>query len=51
MARPLTIAGVAVRGFGGLTFDDPDVWLPIASHPSFIRGSTLLTTSRPKERA
>ena len=28
--RPVTIAGVAVRGFGGLTFDDPDVWLPIA---------------------
>jgi predicted permease len=45
---PVTIAGVAVRGFGGLTFDDPDVWLPIASLPSFIQGSTLLTDFSPE---
>jgi len=46
--RPVTIAGVAARGFGGLTFDDPDVWLPIASHPTFIQGSTLLDDFSPE---
>ena len=49
--RPVTIAGVAVRGFGGLTFDDPDVWLPIASHPLFVRGSTLLDDFSPEGEA
>ena len=29
--------------FGGLTLDDPDVWLPLSRHPDFVRGSRLLT--------
>jgi predicted permease len=49
--RPVTVAGVAVRGFGGLTFDDPDVWLPITSHPTFVRGSTLLDDFSPEGEA
>lgn len=38
------VVGVASREFGGLTLDDPDVWIPISRHPDFVRGSRLLTT-------
>ena len=41
--RPVAVIGVAAAGFGGLTMDDPDVWLPITRHPYFVKGSRLLT--------
>jgi predicted permease len=41
--RPVAVIGVVAGGFGGLTMDDPDVWLPIARHAYFVRGSRLLT--------
>ncbi|MEO8075840.1 MAG: ABC transporter permease [Acidobacteriota bacterium] len=41
--RPATIIGVVSESFGGLTLDDPDVWVPLSRHPDLIRGSTLLT--------
>jgi predicted permease len=39
----VTVIGVASAEFGGLTLDDPDVWLPITRHPRFVKGSRLLS--------
>jgi len=41
--KPAAVIGVASHEFGGLTLDDPDVWLPIAHHPYFVNGSRLLS--------
>jgi predicted permease len=40
---PVTVIGVASEEFGGLTLDDPDVWLPITRHPNVVKGSRLLS--------
>lgn len=41
--KPLTVVGVAVKQFSGLTLDSPDLWLPIRQQPYFVPGSQLLT--------
>jgi predicted permease len=41
--KPATVIGVASGDFGGLSMDEPDVWLPITQEPYFITGSHLLT--------
>ena len=38
------VVGVASPAFGGLTFDDPDLWIPVTRHPHFVSGSRLLTS-------
>ncbi len=39
---PVTIAGVAARGFRGLILDSPqDIWLPLAMLPSLVPGGSL----------
>jgi len=39
---PVTIAGVAARGFRGLIIDSPqDIWLPLAMLPSLVPGGSL----------
>jgi hypothetical protein len=41
--KPVLVTAVAPQGFGGLTLDDPDVWLPITQYPYFVLGSRVLT--------
>jgi predicted permease len=41
--RPVAVIGVASPEFGGLSLDDPDVWLPITRHAHFVKGSQLLS--------
>ena len=41
--KPATILGVASAGFGGLSLDDVDLWVPVTQQPYFVRGSKLLT--------
>ena len=42
--RSAVIVGVASQGFGGLTLDDPDIWIPLMRHPQVVAGSRLLTS-------
>jgi predicted permease len=41
--KPATVVGVAAAQFGGLSMDQPDLWLPITQQPYFVTGSHLLT--------
>lgn len=42
--RPTIVIGVASPNFGGLTLEDPDLWLSLARHASIVGGSQLLTS-------
>jgi predicted permease len=42
--RSAVIVGIASPTFGGLTLDDPDIWIPLTRHPQFVVGSRLLTS-------
>lgn len=46
--KAAAIIGVAAPEFGGLTLDDPDVWLPITRYPYFVSGSRLLSGFSPE---
>jgi predicted permease len=41
--KPVLVTAVTPQGFGGLSLDDPDVWLPITHHSYFVLGSRVLT--------
>ena len=41
--KPATVIGVAAADFGGLSMDDPALWLPINQEPYFVTGSHLFT--------
>ncbi len=41
--KPATVIGVAAADFGGLSIDDPALWLPINQEPYFVAGSHLFT--------
>ena len=41
--KPVTVAGVAPKTFGGLSMDNPDFWAPITQQPYLVTGSQLMT--------
>jgi predicted permease len=46
--KPVVVAGVVSGDFSGLTYNAPDVWLPITQQPHFVEGSQLLTSYSPE---
>jgi predicted permease len=41
--KPVTIIGVVSNRFGDLTYDTPDLWMPLTEQPYLVHGSQLLT--------
>jgi len=37
------VVGVAVKGFGGVTFDSPELWLPLGSYRTVVKSDPALS--------